>query len=164
MERFKQGKTQLLVSTTVIEVGVDVPNAVIMMIENAERYGLSQLHQLRGRVGRGSEKSYCILISDNTGEDNRKRLKTLCETSDGFRIAEEDLKLRGPGDFFGARQHGLPDLKIADMAADMEILKQTQQLAKRILEKDVGLRLPENKGLRRLVSLLFAHGDGQFFH
>ncbi len=164
MERFKQGKTQLLVSTTVIEVGVDVPNAVIMMIENAERYGLSQLHQLRGRVGRGSEKSYCILISDNTGEDSRKRLKTLCETSDGFRIAEEDLKLRGPGDFFGARQHGLPDLKIADMAADMEILKQTQQLAKRILEKDVGLRLPENKGLRRLVSLLFAHGDGQFFH
>ena len=163
MERFKQGQTQLLVSTTVIEVGVDVPNAVIMMVENAERYGLSQLHQLRGRVGRGSEKSYCILISDNTGEENKLRLKTLCETGDGFRIAEEDLKLRGPGDFFGARQHGLPDLKIADMAADMEVLKETQQLAKKILEQDAALRLPEHKGLRRLISLLFSRGNGQIF-
>lgn len=138
MQRFQSGQSQLLVSTTVVEVGVDVPNAVIMMVENAERYGLSQLHQLRGRVGRGSEKSYCILVSDHPGEENRHRLSVMCKTSDGFQIAEEDLKQRGPGDFFGSRQHGLPELKIADMTSDMDVLRQTQALAKELLSEDEG--------------------------
>ena len=164
MQRFQSGETQLLVSTTVVEVGVDVPNAVIMMVENAERYGLSQLHQLRGRVGRGSEKSYCILVSDHPGEENRHRLSVMCKTSDGFQIAEEDLKQRGPGDFFGSRQHGLPELKIADMTSDMDVLRQTQALAKELLSEDEGLSRPEHKGLRRLVSLLYAQNKGQLFN
>lgn len=158
MARFQAGEIQLLVSTTVVEVGVDVPNAVVMMIENAERYGLSQLHQLRGRVGRGTEKSICILVSDHRGADTVKRLKTMCRTSDGFQIAEEDLKLRGPGDFFGARQHGLPSLKIADMSNDMELLRQTQQAARQVIEADPSLSAAEHKGLRRLIALLF-HGN-----
>ncbi len=164
MTRFKNGETQLLVSTTVIEVGVDVPNAVIMMVENAERYGLSQLHQLRGRVGRGAEKSYCILVSNYRGDETAHRLKVMCQTADGFKIAEEDLKLRGPGDFFGQRQHGLPDLKIADMSSNMEIMRQTQVVARELIADDPNLDSPDHKGLRRLVSLLFEKNAGQLFN
>ncbi|MDF2567873.1 MAG: ATP-dependent helicase RecG, partial [Oscillospiraceae bacterium] len=155
MRDFSDNKISLLVSTTVIEVGVDVPNAVIMLIENAERFGLSQLHQLRGRVGRGEHQSYCILVSDHKGDETATRLKVMCKTSDGFKISEEDLKLRGPGDFFGERQHGLPALKIANMAENMEVLKHTQNLAKEIMSEDAELFLPKNKGLYTLVSELF---------
>ncbi len=136
MQAFSENKLQLLVSTTVVEVGVDVPNAVIMMIENAERFGLSQLHQLRGRVGRGSEQSHCILLSDAKGPETMARLKVLTKTQDGFQIAEADLNLRGPGDFFGNRQHGLPGLQMADLAGDMAVLKEAQQAAEELLAQD----------------------------
>ena len=160
MADFSQGKTQLLVSTTVVEVGVDVPNAVIMVIENAERYGLSQLHQLRGRIGRGKYQSTCILITDAQNEDTLKRLKLFRDTADGFKIAEADLKLRGPGDFFGQRQHGLPQLKIADMTTDMEVLRQAQACAKKLLAENA-LELPEYKGLRGEIRRLFAKTGGE---
>lgn len=136
MRHFKDGQLQLLVSTTVIEVGVDVPNAVIILIENAERFGLSQLHQLRGRVGRGNHRSYCILVSDATGPDSTARLDVLRSTNDGFAVAEQDLKLRGPGDFFGTRQHGLPTMKIADLAADLPLLSYAQEAAAEQLAAD----------------------------
>lgn len=155
MTDFKEHKTDLLVSTTVIEVGVDVPNSAVMVIENADRFGLSQLHQLRGRVGRGKYKSYCILITDNVNEESRKRLKILAKTHDGFKISEEDLKLRGPGDFFGSRQHGLPTMKIADMSADIEILKQVQSAAEEITTVDPMLKSSENRGLQQLAFMLF---------
>ncbi len=129
MRRFAAGDIQLLVSTTVIEVGVDVPNASIMLIENAERFGLSQLHQLRGRVGRGERKSYCILVSDSRSETSCYRMKVMCSTNDGFEISQEDLKLRGPGDFFGSRQHGLPNLRLADLATDAEVFAIAQREA-----------------------------------
>ena len=129
MAAFAAHETDILVSTTVIEVGVDVPNAAVMVIENAERFGLSQLHQLRGRVGRGKHQSYCILISDNRNEETRQRLKVMTKTTDGFQIAEEDLRLRGPGDFFGARQHGLPGLKVADLGCDTQLLQEARQAA-----------------------------------
>lgn len=129
MESFAAQEYDILVATTVIEVGVDVPNATLMVVENADRFGLSQLHQLRGRIGRGGAKSYCILVSDNRAEETLARLKALCATSDGFRIAEEDLKLRGPGDFFGSRQHGLPVFYIGNLAQDLNVLKQAQQAA-----------------------------------
>ncbi len=138
MTAFSKGEIDLLVSTTVIEVGVDVPNAVIMIIENAERFGLSQLHQLRGRIGRGQHKSTCILISDAQNDEAAERLKVMKDTTDGFKIADMDLKLRGPGDFFGARQHGLPDFKIADMMSDMKILNATQKIV------DDMYRTPDN--------------------
>ncbi|MCI1990203.1 MAG: ATP-dependent DNA helicase RecG [Oscillospiraceae bacterium] len=157
MRRFTDGEISVLVSTTVVEVGVDVPNAVVMLIENAERYGLSQLHQLRGRVGRGKRQSYCILISDAQNEETAARLGIMCRTNNGFEIAEADLKLRGPGDFFGSRQHGLPALKIADMAADMESLNQAQGAARSILSRDPALELPEHRGLRAEVRQLFSH-------
>ena len=161
MESFSKGETQLLVSTTVVEVGVDVPNAVIMVIENAERYGLSQLHQLRGRIGRGKYKSTCILITEAQGEDTLKRLKLFRDTSDGFQIAEADLRLRGPGDFFGQRQHGLPQLKIADMATDMDVLRQAQSCAKKLSAQNA-LDQPAYKGLRGEIRRLFekAGSDG----
>ena len=136
MSAFAAGESHILVSTTVIEVGVDVPNAAVMVVENAERFGLSQLHQLRGRVGRGQWQSYCILISDNRNEETRERLKVMTKTADGFKIAEEDLRLRGPGDFFGVRQHGLPGLKIADLGCDTKLLQAARQAALSLLEAD----------------------------
>ena len=139
MSAFSRGDIQILVSTTVVEVGVDVPNATIMLIENADRFGLSALHQLRGRVGRGKDKSYCILVSDNDSETSQERLHVMKSTSNGFRIAEYDLKPRGPGDFFGKRQHGLPNLIIADMLGDMDTLKECQQCAKEMLRDDIRL-------------------------
>lgn len=136
MQSFVDGETQILVSTTVVEVGVDVPNATVMLIENADRFGLSQLHQLRGRVGRGKNKSYCILVSDNKSDSSRERLQVMKHTSNGFDIADYDLKSRGPGDFFGKRQHGLPDLKIADMLENTETLRQCRECALKMLESD----------------------------
>ena len=153
MAAFAAGEIQLLVSTTVIEVGVDVPNAAILVVENADRFGLAQLHQLRGRVGRGSHRSTCVLISDNTGEDNRRRLQVMCATNDGFRIADEDLKLRGPGDFFGNRQHGLPKMQIADLMSDSLLLQQAQHHAAALLAADPGLE--GNAPLRHEVARLF---------
>ncbi|HIZ16117.1 MAG TPA: ATP-dependent DNA helicase RecG [Firmicutes bacterium] len=136
MNAFAKGDIQLLVSTTVVEVGVDVPNAAVMLIENAERFGLSQLHQLRGRVGRGEAESCCILVTDNKSETTKQRMKIMCSTSDGFVIANEDLKLRGPGEFFGNRQHGLPSFKIADIIRDIDILKTAQHEAEDIIKRD----------------------------
>lgn len=135
MAEFSAGKIHILVSTTVIEVGVNVPNANMMIIENAERFGLSQLHQLRGRVGRGGQQAYCVLVTNASGELTKKRMQTMCESNDGFYISEQDLKLRGPGDFFGTRQHGLPELKIANLFEDMDILKQAQEAANIVFEK-----------------------------
>ena len=156
MAAFSAGESDILVSTTVIEVGVDVPNATLMLVENAELFGLSQLHQLRGRVGRGRAKSYCILLSRSTTEDGKMRLKALTDTNDGFRIAEEDLKLRGPGDFFGQRQHGLPELKVADLSCDMRLLDDAQQAAKKLLRNDPLLERPEHRALKERIAQLFA--------
>lgn len=158
MAQFARGELDVLVSTTVIEVGVDVPNANVIVIENAERYGLSALHQLRGRVGRGTAESFCILISDHTGESVQKRLSFLCKTTDGFEIAKFDLETRGPGDFFGNRQHGLPTLRIADLMADSRALYAAQQEAIALHTADPGLRAPEHAALRALAESLFA-GD-----
>ena len=151
MERFKKGDIDILISTTVIEVGVDVPNSNIMVIENAERFGLAQLHQLRGRVGRGEYKSYCILKYEGKGETVRKRMKVMCDTNDGFVISEKDLELRGSGDFFGTMQHGLPEFKIANLFEDMKILKLVQEAAIKILSKDPKLEDKENILLKRLI-------------
>lgn len=156
MSRFSSGEINLLVSTTVIEVGIDVPNAVIMVVENADMFGLSQLHQLRGRVGRGKNKSYCILISDSQTQTAKERLNAMCKTQNGFIIAEEDLKLRGPGEFFGSKQHGLPNLKIADLLGDMETLKKTRDATKEVFENDPKLQMEENAGLKEAVSRLFS--------
>ena len=139
MEDFANRAFDILVSTTVIEVGVDVPNATLMVVENADRFGLSQLHQLRGRIGRGQAKSYCILVSDSTSEETRQRLKALCKTTDGFRIAKEDLKLRGPGDFFGSRQHGLPLFRLGSLSTDLEILQQAQEAAAQTIQAELPL-------------------------
>lgn len=155
MESFSNGETQLLVSTTVIEVGVDVPNAVIMVIENAERFGLSQLHQLRGRIGRGQYKSTCILITDAKNDTTQRRMKVMETTTDGFKIADEDLKLRGPGEFFGSRQHGLPEMKIADMLEDRSTLEETQRAAKEIMARDPELSSPESTALKNEIQRLF---------
>ena len=155
MAAFAAGETDILVSTTVVEVGVDVPNATLMVVENADRFGLSQLHQLRGRVGRGKAQSWCVLLSDVQSEETRRRLKVLTETNDGFRIAEEDLKLRGPGDFFGRRQHGLPVLKAADLSCDMELLRTARDAAQELLARDPGLREAGHAQLRRRIAALF---------
>ena len=156
MADFAAGKVQLLVATTVVEVGVDVPNATIILIENAERFGLSQLHQLRGRVGRGDKKSTCILLSDNDGEDNKRRLKVMKETCDGFVIAKEDLKLRGAGDFFGYRQHGMPSLGLADLLEDTALFAKAQAAAAEILQADPELQKPEHAVLKRQIDEMAA--------
>ena len=161
MEAFSKNEAQILVATTVVEVGVDVPNAVIMLIENAERYGLSQLHQLRGRIGRGQYQSTCILVTEAQNEDSLNRLKLFRDTSDGFLIAEADLKLRGPGDFFGQRQHGLPQLKIADMSGDVRVLKRAQQCAQSLLKQNL-LKEDEYRGLRAEIKRLFRGGADGF--
>ena len=155
MAAFAAGEVDVLVATTVVEVGVDVPNAALMIIENAERFGLSQLHQLRGRVGRGKHQSYCVLVTSSKSEAARERLRALCATNDGFQIAEEDLRLRGPGDFFGKRQHGLPQLKVADFAADVALLQQAKQAAEALVASDPGLDRPEHAPLRRRVRTMF---------
>ena len=138
-------------STIVIEVGVNVPNASIMVVENAERFGLAQLHQLRGRVGRGEYQSYCILKYEGNGENTRQRMKVMCDTNDGFIISEKDLELRGSGDFFGTEQHGLPEFKIANLFEDIQILKKVQVIALKIMEEDPKLELEKNKRLNRLI-------------
>ena len=155
MEDFKAGRLDALVSTTVIEVGVDVPNASVMVIENAERYGLSALHQLRGRVGRGAAESWCFLVSDNQSENVQKRLKFLCSTTDGFAVAQYDLETRGPGDFFGSRQHGLPTLQIADLMNDTRTLHAAQAEAVAMLAEDPLLEAPEHALLEQQVQQMF---------
>lgn len=151
MKNFKEGKIDILISTTVIEVGVDVPNSNIMVVENAERFGLAQLHQLRGRVGRGKYKSYCILKYEGKSDTTRKRMQVMTQTNDGFIISEKDLELRGAGDFFGTMQHGLPEFKIANLFEDVDILKQVQLIATKILEKDPKLEKEENQKLKCLI-------------
>lgn len=160
MRRFAAGEIQLLISTTVIEVGIDVPNAALMVIENAERFGLSQLHQLRGRIGRGEYSSACILISDVKSGDTKRRLDVIKNNTDGFKIADEDLKLRGPGDFLGSRQHGLPDMKIADIFADRETLHLAGKEAEELLRRDPMLHDAENAGLRSEITELFRRLNG----
>ena len=155
MRDFAENRISLLVSTTVVEVGVDVPNAVLMVIENAERFGLAQLHQLRGRVGRGVHASSCILISDAQNPEAKARLSVMCQTTDGFRIADEDLKQRGPGDFFGNRQHGLPEMKIADLLEDVSSLKTAQDAARALYKQDPTLSLPQHRLLAAAVKRLF---------
>ena len=162
MAAFVRGETDILVATTVIEVGVDVPNAALMIVENAERFGLSQLHQLRGRVGRGAFKSWCILVSDNRSDEVRARLSIMEKTNNGFEIAEEDLRLRGPGDFFGSRQHGLPEMHVADLGADTQVLKTAQEEAKALLAVDPRLALPEHAALRERILELFRNNTDSF--
>jgi ATP-dependent DNA helicase RecG len=155
MSRFASGEVDVLVSTTVIEVGINVPNASLMVIENAERFGLSALHQLRGRVGRGKRKSWCVLVSDSKTEVAQKRLGIMCKTNDGFVISEKDLELRGPGDFFGTRQHGLPEMKIANLYKDVNVLKEVQQAAIDLYKADENLLKSENKLLKLKIQSLF---------
>ena len=158
MERFVQGKTHIMVATTVIEVGVNVPNASVMVIESAERFGLSQLHQLRGRVGRGADQSFCILMRGNkSSEDSRTRLDTMARTNDGFEIAEVDLKMRGPGDLMGTQQSGVLQLKIADVMKDQEILKTSRHLARTLLEEDPQLQKPEHRTIRQTYAKITTH-------
>ena len=161
MEKFANGETDILVSTTVIEVGVDVPNASVMVIENAERFGLSQLHQLRGRIRRGKHEAFCIMFCKSNGEIARERMKIMQETNDGFKISEKDLYLRGPGEFFGVRQHGLPELKIANLSEDMEILKMAQMAAEEIIGNDKTLSLPENQNLKKRVMRKYEEVGGR---
>ncbi len=162
MAAFAAGESHILVATTVIEVGVDVPNAALMIVENAERFGLSQLHQLRGRVGRGEHKSYCVLVSDSDSPEQRARLSVMGRTNDGFKIAEEDLRIRGPGDFFGSRQHGLPETHVADLGADLQVLQQAKAEAEAILRADPELCLPDHAPLRQRVERLFSQSLGSF--
>ncbi len=160
MGRFARGESHILVSTTVIEVGVDVPNATLMVIEDADRFGLSQLHQLRGRVGRGSAKSYCVLTSHNRNPETLQRLKAFCKTNDGFRIAEEDLRLRGPGDFFGSRQSGLPMFRVADLSCDLQTLKDAQSASAQWINDEGTALTPEAAALRKRIGNLFATIEG----
>lgn len=162
MQDFAAGKLDILVATTVIEVGVDVPNACLMVIEDADRFGLSQLHQLRGRVGRGNRRSYCICFGADKGVQARKRLKILCETNDGFEIARADLAQRGPGDFFGKRQHGLPELKVADLSANLMLMQEVKTEAERLLRQDP--ELLQHKALRERVAQMFRENAGEIFN
>ena len=160
MASFARGEADILVATTVIEVGVDVPNATLMVIEDADRFGLSQLHQLRGRVGRGSAKSFCILTSHNRNAETLQRLKAFCKTTDGFKIAEEDLKMRGPGDFFGSRQSGLPAFRVADLSMDLQSLKDAQAASVQWIEAYGTADTPEAIALRKRIGELFARAEG----
>ena len=160
MAAFARGEGDILVATTVIEVGVDVPNATLMVIEDADRFGLSQLHQLRGRVGRGSAKSFCILTSHNRNTETLQRLKALCKTTDGFKIAEEDLRLRGPGDFFGARQSGLPAFRVADLSCDLQTLKDAQTASAEWIDREGTADTPEAQALRERIADLFQRAEG----
>ena len=162
MHATAEGEIQVLVCTTIIETGLDIPNANTLIIENADRFGLSQLHQLRGRVGRGCHKSYCVLVSDNDSPEVKARLSIMSKTNDGFKISEEDLRLRGPGDFFGAWQHGLPEMHVADLGADVDVLQRAQEESRRILALDPELRLPEHKALREKVNRLYEANSGGF--
>jgi ATP-dependent DNA helicase RecG len=159
MERFAKGQTHILVATTVIEVGVDVPNATVMVIENAERFGLAQLHQLRGRVGRGGDQSYCMLISkEELSAEAKKRLKTMTETSDGFKIAKADLEIRGPGDIQGTRQSGIAELKLASLTADEPILKYANAVAAKIITDDPTIEKPQNAPIAKYIDYLTQTG------
>ena len=161
MRAFAAGEIDVLVSTTVVEVGVNVPNATVMVVENAERFGLAQLHQLRGRVGRGAAQSYCILVSDSDAGAAAERLDIMTRTNDGFKISQRDLELRGPGEFFGDRQSGLARFKIADLMTDMRVVQQSQAALQQILERDPLLGAPENAPLKSAVDqLLGAYEDG----
>jgi ATP-dependent DNA helicase RecG len=155
MDDFKNQKLDILVSTTVIEVGVNVPNSNIMIIYNAERFGLAQLHQLRGRVGRGDHQSYCILINEGNNKVARERMRILQQTTDGFKISEKDLELRGPGEFFGTRQHGIPELKVANLFTDMEILKIAQKEALEIIKEDPNLSSSKHYYLKQKIQAMF---------
>ena len=160
MASFARGEADVMVATTVIEVGVDVPNATLMVIEDADRFGLSQLHQLRGRVGRGKAKSYCILTTHNRNPETLQRLKALCKTADGFKIAEEDLRLRGPGDFFGSRQSGLPAFRVADLGCDLAAMKDAQQASADWIDAYGTSDTPEANALRQRIGDLFARSQG----
>ena len=160
MAAFSRGDADVLVATTVIEVGVDVPEATLMVIEDADRFGLSQLHQLRGRVGRGDAKSYCVLLSRTKSSESLRRLKAFCATTDGFKIAEEDLSMRGPGDFFGARQSGLPVFRVANLSCDLQTLKAAQQASVEWIEQEGTADTPESEALRRRIAALFARTQG----
>jgi ATP-dependent DNA helicase RecG len=151
MEDFKAGKINVLVATTVIEVGIDIPNASIMIIEEAQRFGLSQLHQLRGRVGRSAEQSHCILIAKHLDEVSRKRLNTMCETNDGFKISEVDMEIRGPGEFFGTRQSGVLNFILTDLNRDKDILDSARKLAFEIIETDPQMRKPEHASIKKMM-------------
>ena len=157
MEEFKNGNIDILISTTVIEVGVNVPNSSIMVVENAERFGLAQLHQLRGRVGRGEYQSYCILKYNGNSEIIKKRMKVMTDTNDGFVISEKDMELRGTGEFFGTRQHGIPEFKIANLFEDIVTLKSVQAIANKIIEDDPKLEKDKNKLLRNIVDEKFGN-------
>ena len=159
MNRFLEGKTKVLVSTTVIEVGIDVPNACLILIENAERFGISQLHQLRGRVGRGNKKSYCILISDSQSKDSKCRFDAMTSSNDGFYLSEEDLKLRGPGDFFGVNQHGIPNIGIQTSYEDINLMSNAQECARKIIELDPNLENPSFKYIKRKINNIFKNRE-----
>ena len=160
MAAFAKGEADVLVATTVIEVGVDVPNATLMVIEDADRFGLSQLHQLRGRVGRGKAKSFCILTTHNRNQQTIARLKALCKTTDGFKIAEEDLAIRGPGDFFGSRQSGLPAFRVANLSCDLKTLKEAQTASAQWIDSCGTADTPEAKAMRSRISELFQRAQG----
>jgi ATP-dependent DNA helicase RecG len=160
MSALARGEADILVATTVIEVGVDVPNATLMVIEDADRFGLSQLHQLRGRVGRGNAKSYCVLVSQTKNPETRARIKAFCATTDGFKIAEEDLKMRGPGDFFGSRQSGMPVFRVANLSCDLQTLKQAQQASADWIDTEGTADTPESKALRARIGSLFSRTHG----
>jgi ATP-dependent DNA helicase RecG len=156
MNRFRRGQIHVLVSTVVIEVGVDVPNATVMIVEHAERFGLAQLHQLRGRIGRGAAKSTCILLAEPTTEEAERRIQVMTETTDGFRIAEEDLRLRGPGEFFGTRQHGMPDLLVGSIIDDTDLLRLARKEAFEWIRRDPALERPESQPVKRALAKRFA--------
>ena len=160
MASFARGEADVMVATTVIEVGVDVPNATLMVIEDADRFGLSQLHQLRGRVGRGKAKSYCIMTSRARNPETVRRLKAMCKTTDGFKIAEEDLQLRGPGDFFGSRQSGMPTFKVANLSMDLQTLKDAQAASAQWMEEAGTSQTPEAIALRGRIGELFLRAQG----